>query len=71
MPLLDRELLKKTGVIGLVSGELVFFVGGGYWLGSWLDVQVGLNSVFAAAMALLGLVYSGWRIWRLAESWMK
>ena len=71
MPLLDRELLKKTGIMGLVSGELVVFIGGGYWLGRFLDQRWQSAPVFTAALAMLGLVYAGWRISRLGKEWMK
>ncbi len=69
--LLDRVLLKKTGVISLVSGELLVFIGGGYWLGSTLDKRFQTSPVFALILALLGLSYAGWRISRLAKEWMK
>lgn len=71
MPLLDRELLKKTGIMGLATGQLLVFIGGGWWLGSWLDAKWNSAPVFAAFLALLGLSYAGWRIWRMAKDWMK
>jgi len=71
VPLLDQELLKKTGIMGLASGELIAAVGGGYWLGTWLDRKWNTAPVFMAALALLGLIYAGWRISKLAKEWMK
>ena len=69
--LLDRALLKKTGVISLVSGELLVFIGGGYWLGSVLDRRWNSAPALTLILALLGLAYAGWRISRLAKGWMK
>ncbi len=69
--LLDPVLLKKTGVIGLVSGELVVFIGGGFWLGSALDRRWQMAPIFTLVLTLLGLAYAGWRISRLAKEWMK
>jgi len=69
--LLDRVLLKKTGVVSLVTGELVVFIGGGYWLGSSLDLRWQTAPIFTLILALLGLAYAGWRISRLAKEWMK
>jgi hypothetical protein len=71
VPLLDQQLLKKTGIIGLVSGELFGFIGGGYWLGTWLDRKWNSTPLLSAALAMLGLIYAGWRISRLAKEWMK
>ena len=71
MPLLDRELLKKTGIMGLVSGELAVFIGGGYWIGKALDQRWHTAPVLAVVLALLGLAYAGWRIMHLAKEWMK
>ncbi|MGZ3650674.1 MAG: AtpZ/AtpI family protein [Bdellovibrionota bacterium] len=57
--------------MGLVSGELLVFIGGGYWAGTWLDQKWNSAPIFTAALALLGLGYAGWRISRLAKQWMK
>jgi F0F1-type ATP synthase assembly protein I len=69
--LLDRELLKKTGVFALVSGELLTFIGGGFLLGQWLDRRFNSAPWFAAGIATAGLVYSVWRIQWLSKQWMK
>ncbi len=71
MPLLDQELLKKTGIMGLVSGELLVCIGGGYWLGSTLDRRWGSAPALTALLSLAGLAYATWRIFRLAKEWMK
>ena len=71
MPLLDQELLKKTGIMGLVSGELLVFIGGGFWLGSWLDQRWKMAPVLTVVLTMLGLAYAGWRISKLAKDWMK
>lgn len=57
--------------MGLVSAELLVFIGGGYWLGSWLDQHWNVTPVFTVILAVLGLAYAGWRISRLAKDWMK
>lgn len=64
---LDAELLKKTGIFALVSGELTASVGGGYWLGSVLDKRWNSAPACAAGLAILGLVYSVWRIFGLLK----
>lgn len=69
--LLDQELLKKTGVFALVSGELIACIGGGYLLGQWLDRRFHSAPWFAAGLAMMGLVYSVWRIQGLSKQWMK
>ena len=71
MPLLDRELLKKTGIIGFATGQLVMCTAGGGWLGSWLDGKWRSTPVFTAALATLGFSYAGWRVWRTAKDLMK
>jgi hypothetical protein len=68
---LDAELLKKTGVFALVSGELTISIGGGYWLGNLLDERLHTKPAFSAGLAILGLVYAVWRIFGLAKSWSK
>lgn len=68
---LDAELLKKTGVFALVSGELLACIGGGYFLGNELDKRMDTTPTFAAGLAILGLVYSVWRIQKLSKLWMK
>ncbi len=57
--------------MGLVSGELVVFIGSGYWLGNVLDGYWHISPVFTVILTLLGLAYAGWRILRLAKEWMK
>jgi F0F1-type ATP synthase assembly protein I len=69
--LLDPELLKKTGVFALVSGELLACIGGGFFLGRWLDEKFNTSPWIAGGLACLGLVYSVWRIQRLSSQWMK
>jgi hypothetical protein len=71
MPLLDREMLKKTGIMGLATGQLLVFIGCGWWLGGWLDRKWNSVPIFSVALALLGLSFAGWRIWRQAKDWMK
>ncbi len=66
--LLDRELLKKTGVFALVSSEVVAAVGGGYFLGRYVDSWLALGGpVFAAGLAIIGFVYIVWRLNRLSQ----
>ncbi len=67
---LDAELLKKTGIFGLVSGELIACIGGGYWVGSWLDARWNTAPIFTAGLALLGLSYSVWRISWVSKRWL-
>ncbi|MGZ3692808.1 MAG: AtpZ/AtpI family protein [Bdellovibrionota bacterium] len=69
--LLDPVLLKKTGYFSLVSGELLAFIGGGYWLGSTLDKHWKTAPVLTLVFVFLGLGYCGWRILRLSKEWMK
>ncbi|MGE3261395.1 MAG: AtpZ/AtpI family protein [Bacteriovoracia bacterium] len=69
--LLDPVLLKKTGIFSLVSGELLAFIGGGYWLGSTIDKRWHSAPVFTLVFVFIGLTYSGWRILRLSKEWMK
>lgn len=69
--LLDRVLLKKTGVFALVSGELITCIGGGYFLGAWIDSKWNTAPFMAASISVLGLIYSVWRILQLSKQWMK
>ena len=68
---LDADLLKKTGVFALVSGELLTFIGGGYWVGSKIDERWNTAPAFTVGLSMLGLIYSVWRIFRLSKNWMK
>jgi F0F1-type ATP synthase assembly protein I len=63
--------MKKTGIFGLVSGELLAFIGGGYWLGSTLDKRWDSKPVVTLIFVFLGLSYCVWRILRLSKEWMK
>lgn len=63
--------MKKTGYFSLVSGELFGAIGGGYWLGSFLDKRWQLAPVLTLFFVFLGLAYAGWRISRLSKEWMK
>lgn len=69
--LLDPELMKKTGIFALVSGELVAFIGGGYWLGKELDKRWNTSPTLAALLACMGLSYAVWRMNGLSKKWMK
>ena len=68
--LLDAELLKKTGIFGMVSGELVAFIGGGFWVGNKLDLWLQTSPVFKLILTTLGLSYCVWRIHKTAKKWM-
>lgn len=68
---LDAELLKKTGVFALVSSELITTIGGGFLLGNYLDGKWGTKPIFGFGLALLGLVYSVWRIHGLSKRWLR
>lgn len=68
---LDVELLKKTGVFALVSGELITMIGGGYLLGDFLDSRWSTGPIFGFGLASAGLIYSVWRIHRLSKGWLK
>lgn len=68
---LDAELLKKTGVFALVSGEITALVGGGYFLGKYLDNRFGFEPTLAVILAMLGLGIGSWRIWLYSRSWFK
>lgn len=71
MPLLDRELLKKTGIMSVATGQLLAYAGSGWWIGSWLDEKWNSAPWLKAILAMLGFVYAGWRIWRTAKDLMK
>ncbi len=66
---LDAELIKKTGVFAWVSGEVTALVGGGYFLGKYLDEKWNFPSLFSVSLALVGLGISCWRIWQKSKSW--
>lgn len=60
--LLDPELLKKTGVFALASGQLVAYVVSGYFLGNWLDERLHTAPLCVCVFSLAGLGYSSWQI---------
>lgn len=66
---LDAELLKKTGVFALVSGEVTALVGGGYLLGKYLDERWSFPPLLSISLALIGLGIGCWRIWQKSKSW--
>jgi F0F1-type ATP synthase assembly protein I len=68
---LDAELLKKTGIFGLVSGELIGSVGCGYWIGGWLDKRLNTAPVFLNLLVFAGFSYSIWRIYKVSKRWME
>ena len=53
---LDPELLRKAGAFGLVSTELAVYVGGGFFLGRFLDDAIGSQPIARSIFTLLGLV---------------
>lgn len=61
---LDPELLRKTGAFGLVSTELVAYVGGGFLLGQFVDEAIGTQPVASIVVTLLGLILAMRRIAR-------
>lgn len=69
--LLDAELMKKAGIFGLVSGELIAFIGGGYWVGNKLDLRLHTSPLITIILSILGLIYCVWRILRLSKKWMR
>jgi F0F1-type ATP synthase assembly protein I len=69
--LFDPDLLKKAGIFSLVSGELLACIGGGYWLGKELDKRWNTGPWLMSTLAMLGLVYSVWRIYGLAQQWIR
>lgn len=69
--LLDAELLKKTGIFGLVSGELIAFIGGGYWIGNQVDRRWNTSPIFTGILTVIGLSYCVWRLHRLSKKWME
>lgn len=62
--LIDSELLKKTGVFALVSGELAVTVGASFFFGHWVDQKLGTEVIFATLLPLAGLSFCVWRIIR-------
>lgn len=68
---LDAKLLKKTGVFAFVSGELLSLVGGGAYLGIYLDRKLGTKPVLVSLMSFLGLLYCVWRIRKASSDWTK
>lgn len=60
--LLDKELLKRTGIFALVSSEVVATVVGGFLVGNWLDEKWGISPLLRFALPFTGFGYSVWRI---------
>jgi F0F1-type ATP synthase assembly protein I len=67
---LDAELLKKTGIFALVSSELIATIGGGYFLGSFLDERWNSAPICVGILTLAGLSYSVWRILKVSKLWL-
>ena len=67
---LDAELLKKTGIFALVSSELLATIGGGYFLGTFLDERWQTAPIFVGLFTTAGLSYSVWRILKLSKQWL-
>jgi len=60
--LLDKELLKRTGIFALVSSEVLATVAGGFLAGDWLDEKWSTKPFLTAFLPLMGFGYSIWRI---------
>lgn len=69
--LLDPELMKKFGVFGLVSGEVLGAVLGGYFFGQFIDRKAHTTPAFTAIFACVGLIYSVWRILQISKKWFR
>jgi len=69
--LLDMGLLKKAGIFGLISAEIIGFVGGGFFLGKMLDNKLHSEPVFSVLFACLGLGYCVWRILQISKKWFR
>jgi F0F1-type ATP synthase assembly protein I len=52
---LNPELLKKSGVFGVVSAELVGYVAAGFGLGWFIDGLAGTKPIFSAILTIVGL----------------
>ena len=52
----DPKLLKKASVFGLVSAELVAYIGGGFLVGHFVDRWLDTEPIFSLFTSLVGLV---------------
>lgn len=64
---LDPEWMKKSAVFGLVSTELVAYIGGAFLIGKWLDSRLNLAPLLTILFSCLGLVLAVWKI----LNWLK
>lgn len=64
---LDPTWLKKSAVFGLVSTELVAYIGGAFLIGKWLDSWLQFSPFLTILFSCLGLVLAVWKILK----WLK
>ncbi len=64
---LDPEWMKKSAIFGLVSVELVAYIGGAFLIGKWLDSRLGLAPLLAVFFSCFGLGLAVWKI----LNWLK
>lgn len=64
---LDADLLKRAGIVGFATTEVVVYVSSTYYLGSFLDQKVGTGVGFTFMLTTLGLGLSVYRIFRVTK----
>ncbi len=64
---LDPVWMKKSAVFGLVSAELVTYIGGAFLLGKWLDSWLHLSPLLTVLFSCLGLALAVYKILRMLQ----
>lgn len=65
---LDPNLLKKSAVFGLVSVELVAYIGGAFLVGTYIDGWLKSSPIFVVCCSCLGLALAVFKIMKLQKS---
>ncbi|MCO5144365.1 MAG: AtpZ/AtpI family protein [Oligoflexia bacterium] len=64
---LDADLLKRAGIVGFITTEIIVYVGVTYYLGSFLDQKAQTGLVFTFVLTIVGLSLSIFRIYRMMK----
>jgi len=60
-----RNALKYIGLVTEVGLIVVICLGGGLFLGLWLDRKLGTRALFTILLLVLGLGSAFWKIYRM------
>lgn len=64
---LDSPTVRALGMVSGLGFAVALFVGGGVWLGLWLDARFGTRPILLLVGVVVGLVLAAFTLVRLTR----